>query len=316
YFFYILIIVFVCDKHFLYFFGLRIFLVISGALSIYGLMQYVYFMFSGIALPWYLPFLEIKYGNELIENSSYYFSEFGYRFSSLFSEPAHFSQYIGLALLLLVLQEKVIFSKRFDSSLMFLLAISLLLSASGTGFALLILVFIAFTKVRILQNKSILGLLFFIYISIPAIAFVLLNFSTGFERMTSFSDVSSIYIRVIRPYSVYFDMPVLQMIFGVGYGNYSEYVLSLNTLTAFELERNITWANSGAFLLVGVGGFALLPYLYFHYSISRKCIISMFTTLFIVLHLIYSDLPLSIFYILSIAFVLSVGKSGESFHKD
>lgn len=310
FFFYICILVFVSQKFFDVKFGAYCLVWIAFLNSAYGLLQYFSYKFVGIALPWYFPFLTVHYGTELIVEQIYYFDTFGYRFSGLFSEPAHFSQYVCFALFFLFFYKDLPISNRTIKIMSVVNLLALLLSASGTGFVdviYVLLVGVIFFFKNSGRNPTIyIYALFVLFLAFFLVFIQSEDLLKGFSRINSESEYSSLYIRVYRPFEVYWDLDVFYKMFGVGYGNYAEFLSANGVLNDYELSRNVIWTNSAVFILSGVGFFAFCVYLIFHVALYVNVnFLNRAIIIFVLLHLIYSDLPLSLFYVMMMSFVVS-----------
>jgi hypothetical protein len=315
--FYFSVLIFLSNKYFLRSFAAKLLVVVATFNSVYGLLQFFSFKFLGISLPWYLPFLNVQHGQRLITEQDYIFEAFGFRFSGLFSEPAHFSQYIGFGFLVLLFYDKgtlVTSTKKLFLSVLFLLA--LLLSASGTGFFVLAFIFLVFFLKLMFSSLNlknfILGSSFFIFSSCAI--FLLISsseiFYLGIERVFNFSDTSSFYVRVFRPFIVFFSLDYIDMFFGVGYGNYSNYVFYKGMENAYESYLGLAWTNSLGVFLVGSGvlGTSLIFSIY-AYLFRKTDQFGKLALCFVLVHFLFSDLPHSIFFVCFVSFVFDNERS-------
>lgn len=281
--------------------------------SLYGLIQFYSHNFLGLTLPWYLPFLNVEHGKKLITDQDYIFEAFGFRFSGLFSEPAHFSQFVGFAFLVLIFYSNGKFfnkSKKILISIIF--SMSLLLSASGTGFFVIMFLIGAYTYSYIFNyfsfKKLLIGLFGFSFI-FSLFVYSLLNsdiFSFGVSRILSLEDNSSLYVRVVRPLVIFLDLDFSQKLFGVGYGNYSTFLESMDYFNSYEKSLGFAWTNSFGVFLVGSGIFGVvlisLFYLVTHLKTDR---FGRLVVTFVIFHFFFSDLPHTIFFICFILFATS-----------
>lgn len=311
--FYSIALILISSKYFIIDFGAKLLVLIAVLNAVYGLIQYFSYSLLGVILPWHLPFLSVHYGKELITEQAYYFNTFGFRFSGLFSEPAHFSQYLSFALFFVVFYKSKLFNYppqwRFSVTLVIICA--LLMSGSGTGFFAVAFIAAAWVFKRLVKaGKNPIPYLILIVL-IPAISYSLISsqsesFLHGFSRITSDSEFSTLYIRIIRPFEVYLSMDLASQIFGIGYGNYAEYLEYGNNLNDYERARNVVWTNSAVFILAGGGMISLAAYLLFHVDLySKSTTFNKGIIFFVMMHLIYSDLPLSIFYVAMMSFVVA-----------
>lgn len=312
FFFYSMLLVFVSVNFFNIGLGAKLVIFIAVLNSAYGLLQFIFYKLLGVILPWYLPFLTVHYGTELIAEQAYYFNTFGYRFSGLFSEPAHLSQYISFALLLLLFYRSSTFkpSMFVVSFCAFIILCALLLSGSGTGF--IEFMFIAlFWFLNNFSSSKRKGVFYFnILLFFAAIYFFAGiesdSFFQGLARISSDSEYSTLYIRVIRPFEVYFSLDTIQQLFGVGYGNYAEYLKYNYALNEYEELRGVAWTNAAVFIMAGVGLVGFILYMTFHVSVYFKSEkLGKGIVVFVVMHLVYSDLSISVFYVTMMSFVFA-----------
>ncbi|UDN25713.1 hypothetical protein LEO80_14170 [Aeromonas caviae] len=310
-FFYFVILAVLSKSYFVRDFAAKILVFVAASNSLYGLIQFFTYNFFKISLPWSLPFLTVQHGQRLITEQDFIFDKFGFRFSGLFSEPAHFSQYIGFAFFVVLFYDGGrFFNKNSKVFLSVLFTLSLLLSASGTGFFVIIFI-VALLLYKILF-ESVSFIKFFISISVFVFfisALVLLLFSNdifylGVQRVLDFSDTSSLYVRMIRPLVVFSSLDYIDMIFGIGYGNYSSYVFYQGIENAYEAELGFAWTNSLGVFLVGSGmiGFAIVIFIY-GYLLRKADNFGRVALLFVLVHFLFSDLPHSIFFVCFASFL-------------
>jgi hypothetical protein len=281
-------------------------IVVVGVLSsIYGIVQYVFYYYLNIVLPWYLPWLEVKYGARLIAEYESIFQIYGYRYSALFSEPAHFSQYVGLSLLVILLKGKeLISSKLLYLSAIFLMLISLLLGGSGTGFVVVLLVFLVYFydlfKSYNLYNKIFLAIaLGFLLITI---LYTVVGFNyqfSGLNRLLSMSETSTVYVRILRSLEVFQSLDSIDQFWGLGYGSYADYLIYNQLLNNYEASTGTNWSSSLGFLLTGIGvvGVALLL-MYYFLLWNRSDVFGRYLIIYLCFYFPFSDLPLSIYFVL------------------
>lgn len=307
--FYAVIIVSIGHKNFNIDYAAKVLIVVALLNSFYGFIQYFAYKLTGIILPWHFDFLPVKYGTNLIENSTYFFNEFGYRFSGLFSEPAHFSQYVSIALLVILFYKSDNFNvSRFSKivvAVVFILA--LLLNGSGTGFAMIVFVMALF----IVNNekktfKNVLLKIFFIVLGIIFLVYIINNqiLNVGLDRILSISDLSSGNIRIFRPFQVFSSLPVLNKIIGIGYANYREYVINSSLATAYELSINSAWTNTFGYILVGSGILGFLFYICFViYLFKSTKYFYRYLVILILLFALFTEVPLSFQFITIMGFI-------------
>ncbi|WP_411369060.1 hypothetical protein [Pseudidiomarina salilacus] len=225
----------------------------------YALLQFLFYHSFDVLLPWSFSFLEMLYGAELVKRSEFYISNFGFRPSAIFAEPAHLGQYLVLssfAAMKLYLIRSISFH-RFIGSIV-LIALVALLTGSGTAalsvFGILIGMFIVLLGKHGLTNKLKLGLLFIPVFLISVITVMVYpELIRGFYRVASVGETSSSYIRIFRPFEVLSHMDILPLVLGNGFGTYSGLLEYFGLFTEFEIERGVTWANTAAYVFVSSG---------------------------------------------------------------
>lgn len=313
YLFYILIIMFFSYDSFDINYGAKALLAIASMNSIYGLIQFTSYHVFGKVLPWYLSFLNMKYGTLIVREYEYFFSVFGYRFSGLFSEPAHLSQYLATALILALFYKSESFSLRLVTRglLIMLYSLTILISAAGTGVAILGFVFLLYLVWSFRESRrsllSLLKKLFFVPFLLVVIILVLNNPTTsrGFTRVASLGDLSAMNVRVVRPFSIFLQLPLISQIIGIGYGNYSTFVFSMGMATSYEKANGLAWSNTAANILVGTGFLGFFIYYFAFYSfLTRTRGIRRYFVLLLIFFSFFSDLPLTFQLVTIMSFVV------------
>lgn len=310
---YVLIIIFISSTNFNIDYGSKVVVIVAAFNSIYGIIQYGAYTLYGKVLPWHLSFLKVKYGTKLIQEHQYYFSEFGYRFSGLFSEPAHFSQYVSFALLIVLFfkSEKFNLGKFTRVFLAILYSFVMILNGSGTGFAMLIFIFGLFTIKNITRkNKNALDLLikFSVIIGIGISVFFIVNstiLSNGYTRISKISQESTTNVRVLRPFEVYYNIPTINKLIGVGYANYSTYVVNSGMASNYELMANSAWTNTIGYVLVGSGliGFTTYSWFYIKLLKSTKGFYK-YLVLMLIVFAFFTEVPLSFQFVTIMSYIL------------
>lgn len=310
FFFYIVVVIFIGHKYINSHLAIKWIVVIGILNSLYSILQLVSYNLLSITLPWYFPFLSPAYGTELINNSNYYFSTYGFRPSGLFSEPAHLVQYVAISLCLLLTYERF---KIYTKIIMAIPMISVMfLASSGTGFVFGILI-ITIVLIDIIKNKNLskqsVLKIYFAIISFLFLIFVIFNSSNlrlGLDRILSISETSTLFIRVIRPLEVFQQIPFFHKIFGVGYGNYGHYLQQNNLLSSYETLREVTWTNTFGFVLVGTGVIGAFLFLsFFVYLLKISSGYNFYLGIILFLSMFFSDLILTINFVLLVSLILN-----------
>lgn len=311
--FYVLIIIFMSTNGFKIDYGSKIVVAVATFNSLYGVIQYVSYTYLGKVLPWHFKFLSVKYGTKLLEQYGYYFSEFGYRFSGLFSEPAHFSQYISFALIIVLFYKSENFNLNIyiKSGLVGLFSFVMILNGSGTGFAMLLFCFslLIMKKIQSKNRNEADGLIKFFMITIILIGvFFVVNsklLSNGYNRLISFSEVSTSNIRIFRPFEVYNNLPFINKIIGVGYANYSTYVFNSGIASSYELMVSSAWTNTLGYILVGSGIIGFFAYSMFYIKLLRLTRgYFRYLVLLLIVFAVFTEVPLSFQFVMIMSFVV------------
>lgn len=192
------------------------------------------------------------------EENQHYWIENSNRVSGLFTEPQGYCSYI------LPLLAYLIFSYKFKSAL--LISIAIFASTSSQGIILMVIVwgyyFVIYGKNTVNKyRKSIIACFF------ALVAFCILirieQFSFIFEKIKSIN-IFAYDIRLTKGFQIYFAMPWVDKIKGIGFGNLTEYLKNGNfdffwmPLTRTVLFGYITTMSQ---VLVSFGFFGFLLYL-------------------------------------------------------
>lgn len=138
--------------------ALKYITVISVAISVWVIFQFVSFYFFTIIIPWNFPYLPVI-DNSFIEivNQPYFLQY--YRPTGVFYEPTHFVQYTLIALI-----ANVVVPSFKSVSKRFILIIAIIMSASSLGLIALVLVFLY--KVFIVDGLKISPIYIFLFLAL------------------------------------------------------------------------------------------------------------------------------------------------------
>ncbi len=229
--------------------------------SFFFLQEFSYYT-TGIRISGLIPFLPIAIADEQWKVSL----EFVYRSSSVFSEPAHFAQF----LLPLVCVE--IFKKITTKSMVFLffMVLALVLSLSGNAVFGLILIFTSYGIYTLIREKSFKRkVVFYIFVVIGFFSlgyFIqtekgndLMSRGEELSELSQTTAASSEYMRLLRGYDLYGEMPLHNKIFGIG-DKYEFDQLIKHSRISYMFHENDTYLNGMAGVLVhcGIVGLILL----------------------------------------------------------
>lgn len=210
-------------------------------LSIYLIVQYIYYLGNGGYLPIYLnyswQFPPEARPADLAINFQWY-----YRPSSLFLEPSYFALYVLPCICLLLFKIK---KTKQEIVILFLSAIAILLSTASSGIAGLIIILAVFLFKRADYNSkyrialkgivivtAIIGIIAFFQISENAV-FILNRLETG----------GSINQRITRGWLIFQELPLVNQLIGVGLNNVEPYMIMNNISTIYD-EGNLNYSSS------------------------------------------------------------------------
>lgn len=229
--------------------------------SFFFLQEFSYYT-TGVRISGLIPFLPIAIADEQWKVSL----EFLYRSSSIFSEPAHFAQF----LLPLVCVE--IFKRNSIKSVvsLFFMVLALVLSLSGNAVFGLILIFTSYGIYTLTREKSFKRkVLFYIFVVIGFFSlgyFIqtekgndLMSRGEELSELSQTTAASSEYMRLLRGYDLYGEMPLHNKIFGIG-DKYEFDQLIKHSRISYMFHENDTYLNGMAGVLVhcGIVGLILL----------------------------------------------------------
>lgn len=128
---YLLTIIFLYEQ-FDILYALKVLRYLTVIVSIYIIIQFIFFKLFTIILPNYLSFLSIMDQNFLVENRNMYFLQF-YRPTSIFLEPTHYVQFC-LPYLFIILFDK----ERKNNIEAIIIVLGILVSGSSLGFIMIL----------------------------------------------------------------------------------------------------------------------------------------------------------------------------------
>lgn len=151
----------------------------------------------------------------LSERNGIYSTESYFRFSSLFSEPSHFSQYLAPLVVYYLVGYRDIIKKSIPMALGVSMIILFSISGTGIGICAIIWAVYLYHEGYLFKFKNLIVVLF-----VAICLFVILSASEGIidmvNQMTDSSD-NKTSDRVTRGFSLFFDLPLLKQITGIGY---------------------------------------------------------------------------------------------------
>lgn len=263
--FYVFLVFYLGRNYFKCIYGIKMFRCLSIILSTMILLQFISFNLFGIYFSGLIKGLPISglSATDIESGALIWISYTDYfRPNGFFSEPAHASYVLALALLLDLLP----FDFDKDNKSIFRIGvytISLLLTMSANAFFLLITVVVMY----FLFSKKIGALKFFVilmaFISIILIVYNIIPYMntliSRFINIGDFSETSS-GLRVFRGPFFYYNLPLLSKVFGIGFGNFISARDYFNVWTIFEIEEEYMSSNWDYFVSVGLIGVIVLLY--------------------------------------------------------
>lgn len=184
------------------------------------------------------------------------------RLSSIFQEPAHYSEFMAIVLTLLLINSKVLSSKNFYLSI--IISITIILCKSTTGAVLLFFIWCSWGLKYFKTSKYRFIFTFFITIFLLYSFPLILSSSYSDYIITRFDEISfdpsasingySSYIRVLRGYIPIFESDYWSKIFGHGLGSLPSYIEQNPTSLFLKItDFNRTWVNSFQYILFMTG---------------------------------------------------------------
>lgn len=263
---YIILIVYISNRMDIILF-LNMYVKVAYICSVFLIIQEVCHLNTGVWIPGIIPNLPAA---DTANTSTFIIS--ASRACSVFSEPAHFAQYVAIPLVYLLLKDK---KHSGEIKKIAVIITALILSFSGNA-VVVIGIAIASYYLRTMNKKNVKKILEVILLAmISAIAlYFAYRYSVSvqnlFARFTSgeiFGKTASRfsgYIRIVRGYLVYNQFPLGYKIFGVGIGNYELFSMK----NAYEALTSVTailpgYVNGIQYYLTGGGIIGLIMYLLF-----------------------------------------------------
>ncbi|WP_078543562.1 hypothetical protein [Litchfieldia alkalitelluris] len=222
--FYLFVIVYLSRKFFSLNYAIKVIKFVSIAGTFYIIIQNISYRFFGLILKGFLPFIPVYTSQyETYDYAGLYETIF-YRPTSFFLEPAHYSQYVLIALVLFLFKEE--FNIKNIISSVFI-TIGVLLSTSGQGLIIATLIWFVYMlnlllAKREIWKKRLLGITFPI-ITLAVLPFLLRSeiiqnnisriLSSGSATSTAVGARTSGYLTFIMEDSIFIKL------FGAGFGN-------------------------------------------------------------------------------------------------
>ena len=251
------------------------------ATSVLLIIQFIASGLFGIRILPYVSFLPLK---ELGGNGADFAAWQGgwtadhWRPSSIFMEPAHFSQYAVLPGIAALFGKGRFINEKYRKIYVLIIFSALFMSKSANGIfvALIILViyFFRWAHARITANKFIIGV-------IAVIVACIFLVSTDFIR-DAWERVASVAVRdrgttgnqrLLQGLMVFLQLPFMEKLFGVGFGNILPY-MTLNHITTNYSSVVSEYMNGFSVVLISSGLIGFIAYIsiYAKWFIQNKSI--------------------------------------------
>lgn len=228
------------------------------------LQSLIYYIFHKLQFFW-LPVEAFSGGEIRVERLSHMellASEGQFRPSFVFVEPAHFSQYVVVGVLLFLFCEKRK-SRAFAGA--FLCSLGILLSTSAGGIFVMVLGWavwlLKILKSAIMKRRIGKYIFWFLLFLLTTVMGVLLFTGLGKMMIRRINEIgfnkqtTSGNLRVLRGFLVFFELDTCHQIFGVGLGNIDEYFTKMHMAMPFGSGD---YMNSFTYLMNSTGVFGIL----------------------------------------------------------
>ncbi len=251
---------------------IKVYMGLGYFVTVFLLIQYIAVTLFGVHISGILRSLPIAIGGDdflLVIGSRV-------RQASIFSEPAHFAEFILPLLCILVFDE---YCKK-AWLLFFLCVVSLLLSMSGTALlgllVVLLLYIIKLLAARISYKRVFLSLVIIVtlpiglfYYSQSEVGEVVLSRSTSIRDAQSATSASSEYVRLFRGYDVFGELKAINKVFGCGSRDRIKENITYSYYTSL-FDGNSFYFNGVSTILLYTGFIGLILYLLALYSIWKN----------------------------------------------
>ena len=225
------------------------------------IVQFVAYTFFNIHISGLIPNATTYFGN----STNFYIAKESNRCAGFFTEPAMCARYLGIPFLAGIAKTKRMLS---INNMLFSLAILFTLTGNGIitliiGYALLII--LLFKDKKMVSIGRMLLTIFTIVILVISLYHIAL-FKAFFGRIgeiTGNSTFHSGYIRIVRGFVAYLNLPIENKIFGIGFGNYDN-VMNLYFYDSITEKVNMinSWLNGIQTYLVFGGAVGVILFLY------------------------------------------------------
>lgn len=213
--------------------------------SLYLILQYILYYSLGYVLRGFIPFFPIYHENYALIDYSNIFTMM-YRPTSILLEPAHASRYICVPLVISLFDKRINFKKR--NLISILMSIAIVMTTSGSGIicvAVIWFVYILKLLLNLVKSRKLKKMHLILLLIFPIIALLVMKSSIAQNAIlriinSDLSNANTAGGARFRGFVRYFALPLLNKIFGMGYGNIDDSGLS-------------TWFSGASYILYGCG---------------------------------------------------------------
>lgn len=263
----------------------RVNVVAGVAVSILLFFQVIAEKIFGRVITFFIDAFPLNYSMTMSETLTFYDmirGLGGWRPTSVFCEPAHFSQFVLMSLVIALFCSEKVLTKTQKNTISILITAAILMSNSANGiFIAAILWVIWFFKY--MRNKiTVRKMIVVIFLTIVGIyVFVALGFmDIAFERLSSVSsgkNYSTGYLRLLQGLEAFRYIPAMGKVFGIGFGNIDAYFAeNYIVMSNINYDMGNVYMNGFSTILLSSGIVGLIVYLimWFRMFFTHKGIVS------------------------------------------
>lgn len=247
-----------------------IYRMIAMVCLIYFIAQVLLMYTFSYPLQFTIPFLPVKEELEFpFRIMSYYNRSSLYiRFPGPFSEPSHYAAYLMPLLIMALFDNKKQLKDKWR--LPVCISATMVMSTSGLGILLCAVTWGLYFILDYSTTKNRLALFPAMLLAILVLFTLLMMYSEQFYITVSnlffvtdtnrFSDGSKADYRIYRGFSMYFQLPFLNKLFGVGYANMNDFALThgINTIYDIQTSGSVEYYNGISQILLYSGCFGFI----------------------------------------------------------
>lgn len=266
--------------------------------TFYISLQYVFYHLFNRVLSGYASFWPLYSGHYAVQDFDYIYSTHLFRPTSIFLEPAGYSQYALVALTLYLMSKREKYMIK-DLIIPIIISIGIILSTSAQGIILSVFVWAIFFY------KNFRNMSFYAKTSMTSLLILLLlifaksNSSIVSDSISriSFGSSTGAFSARFSSYSYFFEsMNVVERIVGLGFGTAPDGL----------------WLASGAFILIGIGyiGFIIVNFFFLSSLIMSKSYVSKVLTILFWFMFFGTSMFTSYMFIFYIVIIINHDRNG------